>query len=402
MCSRFIRATCAVVLALGAAVAAAAGGCVSQQAHPLHRARGRAATNRHPPAGRAHDPEHGRACHRRGQARRRRQHRRGHRGQAAPDGYTILMGTIGTNAINQTLYKSMPYQPLKDLVAVTQVVSYPLVVVVNPKLPINSVADLIAYASPVRVNSTGPRAAAERRCTCRRTLQRDGGHQDAAHPLQGQPAGVDGCDGRTGRSGVRQPGHRPALDQGGQAARHRRHGAQALAGRAGRAFGIGNAARLCDDVLDRRVRTGGHAAPGGGSSSAGDRQGPGRPQGQAQLTSQAADPVASTPDEFARFTTEKPRNGRPWSRRPAPPFLNFRQNPYVAHRFPGPPQTGRPARVRTRFRRLSRHPPGALLSERGVHALARRRAGHGFGPLRVHLLGHGRRARAPKPRHGRA
>ena len=65
--------------------------------------------------------------------------------KAAPDGYTILMGTIGTNAINQTLYKSMPYQPLKDLVAVTQVVSYPLVVVVNP-LPINSVADLIAYA----------------------------------------------------------------------------------------------------------------------------------------------------------------------------------------------------------------------------------------------------------------
>ena len=52
--------------------------------------------------------------------------------KAAPDGYTILMGTIGTNAINQTLYKSMPYQPLKDLVAVTQVVSYPLVVVVNP------------------------------------------------------------------------------------------------------------------------------------------------------------------------------------------------------------------------------------------------------------------------------
>ena len=42
--------------------------------------------------------------------------------KAAPDGYTILMGTIGTNAINQTLYKSMPYQPLKDLVAVTQVV----------------------------------------------------------------------------------------------------------------------------------------------------------------------------------------------------------------------------------------------------------------------------------------
>ena len=87
--------------------------------------------------------------------------------KAAPDGYTILMGTIGTNAINQTLYKSMPYQPLKDLVAVTQVVSYPLVVVVNPKLPINSVADLIAYAKSHPGELNRPRAAAERRCTCR-------------------------------------------------------------------------------------------------------------------------------------------------------------------------------------------------------------------------------------------
>lgn len=66
--------------------------------------------------------------------------------RAKPDGYTILMGTIGTNAINQTLYKNLPYKPLTDLVPVSQVVSYPLVVVVNPKLPIKTIGDLIAYA----------------------------------------------------------------------------------------------------------------------------------------------------------------------------------------------------------------------------------------------------------------
>ena len=66
--------------------------------------------------------------------------------RSKPDGYTILMGTIGTNAINQTLYKNLHYKPLTDLVPVSQVVSYPLVVVVNPKLPIKTIGDLIAYA----------------------------------------------------------------------------------------------------------------------------------------------------------------------------------------------------------------------------------------------------------------
>lgn len=74
--------------------------------------------------------------------------------RAKPDGYTILMGTIGTNAINQTLYKNMSYKPLEDLVPVSQVVQYPLVVVVNPELPIHTIADLVNYAkkNPGKLN----------------------------------------------------------------------------------------------------------------------------------------------------------------------------------------------------------------------------------------------------------
>ena len=200
--------------------------------------------------------------------------------KAAPDGYTILMGTIGTNAINQTLYKSMPYQPLKDLVAVTQVVSYPLVVVVNPKLPINSVADLIAYAKshPGELNRASGGSGTSMHMSGE-LFNEMAGIKMQHIPYKGSlPALTDVMGGQADLAFDSRSS--PSPDQGGQAARHRRHWVQALAGRAGRAFGIGNAARLCDDVLDRRVRAGGHAAPGGGSSSAGDRQGPGRPQGQ--------------------------------------------------------------------------------------------------------------------------
>lgn len=74
--------------------------------------------------------------------------------KAAPDGYTILMATIGTQAINQSLYKKLPFDPVKDFAPVTQVVQYPLIVVVNPSLPVTSISELIAYAkkNPGKLN----------------------------------------------------------------------------------------------------------------------------------------------------------------------------------------------------------------------------------------------------------
>lgn len=74
--------------------------------------------------------------------------------KAAPDGYTILMATIGTHAINQTLYKKLPFDPVKDFTPVSQVVQYPLILVVNPKVPAQNVKDLIDYAkkNPGKLN----------------------------------------------------------------------------------------------------------------------------------------------------------------------------------------------------------------------------------------------------------
>jgi tripartite-type tricarboxylate transporter receptor subunit TctC len=70
--------------------------------------------------------------------------------KAAPDGHTLLMGTVGTHAINPALYTKMPYDHVKDFVPVTLVAGVPNVLVVNPALAqrhgIASVADLGRHA----------------------------------------------------------------------------------------------------------------------------------------------------------------------------------------------------------------------------------------------------------------
>jgi tripartite-type tricarboxylate transporter receptor subunit TctC len=62
------------------------------------------------------------------------------------DGYTILMGAVATHAINPTLYKSIPYDPVKDFAPITQVASTPNVLVVNPGVPAKDVKEFIAHA----------------------------------------------------------------------------------------------------------------------------------------------------------------------------------------------------------------------------------------------------------------
>jgi tripartite-type tricarboxylate transporter receptor subunit TctC len=66
--------------------------------------------------------------------------------RAAPDGYTLMQATSSTMAINVSMLKKMPYEPLKDLVPVALLSSSPFFLVVNKDLPVKSVADLIALA----------------------------------------------------------------------------------------------------------------------------------------------------------------------------------------------------------------------------------------------------------------
>lgn len=66
--------------------------------------------------------------------------------KAAPDGYTILMGTVATHAINPNLYSQMPYDAAKDFAPIVLVATLPNLLVVNPSLPARNVKELIALA----------------------------------------------------------------------------------------------------------------------------------------------------------------------------------------------------------------------------------------------------------------
>jgi tripartite-type tricarboxylate transporter receptor subunit TctC len=75
------------------------------------------------------------------------------------DGYTLLLGTATTHAINISLFKNLPYDPVKDFEPIALVAILPLIMVASPSLPANSLQELIAYArkNPGKLNfaSTG-------------------------------------------------------------------------------------------------------------------------------------------------------------------------------------------------------------------------------------------------------
>jgi tripartite-type tricarboxylate transporter receptor subunit TctC len=66
--------------------------------------------------------------------------------KAAPDGYTLLMATSTTLAINKTLYRNLPYDPVKDFTPIALVAGVPFALIVNPSLPVKTLSEFIAYA----------------------------------------------------------------------------------------------------------------------------------------------------------------------------------------------------------------------------------------------------------------
>ena len=79
--------------------------------------------------------------------------------RAAPDGYTLIVNSVGPVAVNPTLYPKLPYNPLVDLVPIVQIAEVPNVLVVHPSLPVKTVDEFIAHAkaNPNKLNygSTG-------------------------------------------------------------------------------------------------------------------------------------------------------------------------------------------------------------------------------------------------------
>lgn len=79
--------------------------------------------------------------------------------RSAPDGYTVIVNSVGPIAVNPTLYTKLSYNPLTDLVPIVQIADVPNVLVVHPSVSANTVEELIAYAkaNPGKLNfaSTG-------------------------------------------------------------------------------------------------------------------------------------------------------------------------------------------------------------------------------------------------------
>jgi tripartite-type tricarboxylate transporter receptor subunit TctC len=83
--------------------------------------------------------------------------------KAEPDGYTLLLGQSGPISINPAIYKSLPYDPVKDFAPISMTTAYPYILVVNPALPAKTLQEFVALAKskPGTMNygSTGVGAA---------------------------------------------------------------------------------------------------------------------------------------------------------------------------------------------------------------------------------------------------
>src|SRR6202030_1147541 len=66
--------------------------------------------------------------------------------KAQADGYTLLVGASGAMAINPAVYAKLPYDPVRDFIPVSELGSFPLILIVNASSPIKSVTELVAYA----------------------------------------------------------------------------------------------------------------------------------------------------------------------------------------------------------------------------------------------------------------
>lgn len=79
--------------------------------------------------------------------------------RSAPDGYTLIIDSVGPIAVNPTLYKALSYNPLTDLIPIVKIADVPNVLVVHPSLGVSNLEELVAYAkaNPGKLNygSTG-------------------------------------------------------------------------------------------------------------------------------------------------------------------------------------------------------------------------------------------------------
>ena len=107
--------------------------------------------------------------------------------RSAPDGYTIFLGNVGSVAINPGVFPNLPVNPLKDLIAVTQVVDVPGVLVAHPSFGPNTVKELVDFArkNPGKVNYASPGSGSQNRLEMENLRKSAGGLEMVHVPYKG-------------------------------------------------------------------------------------------------------------------------------------------------------------------------------------------------------------------------
>ena len=161
---------------------------------------------------------------------------------AAPDGYTFVLGTVGTHAQGQTLYKKPLYNSATDFTPVALIAEVPIVLTVRKDLPANNFKEFVAYAKANQAQDA-VRLGRRRLGDASRLRAAQLRHRDQHHPraLSRHRAGDAGPAGRPHRLPVRDHHHRQAADR-----RRHREGAGDLATRTAR-----RRCRTCRPALEQ-------------------------------------------------------------------------------------------------------------------------------------------------------
>jgi tripartite-type tricarboxylate transporter receptor subunit TctC len=117
--------------------------------------------------------------------------------RAAPDGYTLIVGSVGPIAVNPTLYPKLAYSPLTDLVPIVQIADVPNVLVVHPGVPAKTLDEFLAYAkaNPGKLNCSSTGIGTSSHLSCFLLARR--ANFDAVHvPYKGADALRDLLAGR--------------------------------------------------------------------------------------------------------------------------------------------------------------------------------------------------------------